>query len=434
MSSQSPIWIGLGEADITPPFPCKMAGFGLARTETHTGVHDPLAVRCALFDNGTERLALASVELIGLKGEVIRKIREALPAELGLGGGRLIMTCTHTHGGPVVEGDYVPFLVRKICEAVVASHADLRPGRIGGGLASHDEWLGFNRRRLEEGFLPVDREIPFLTVSESDGSLRALLFHYACHPSILGPDNLEITADWPGYTRRELQSQLGNSLQVFYLKGTEGDINTGYSAGLSSLGVKIPTRHHGTAERVGGVIARSILESLKDAREFVDPVLRLSTLEETLRFRSPDDLPASRARVAFWEKEAARLKKEGLREDQIMAATVESTFAKFEVAALESNAGEADDHKQIEQTVFRIGDAGFLTFPGEFFVESGLETKRLSRASLTFPLGISHDYLGYFPTRQAFEEGGYEPACARFEASTADDWTRRGVERLNGLF
>lgn len=427
--------IGTGESDITPPFPCKMAGFGLARQQEHNGVHDPLGARCALFENKGEKLALCSIEVVGIKADIVAQIRAALPGGLDLPPERLVLVCTHTHGGPVIEGDYAAFLIERVVEAVIAAHGDLRERTLGGGIASHKEWIGFNRRRLETGFLPVDREIPFLVVSESDGRPRAVLFHYACHPSILGPDNLLITADWPGYARKVLQEQLGDGVSVFYLKGTEGNINTGYSAGISALGIKIPTRTYRTAERVGKVIARSVLDGLGDAGGFEAPVLACASRQVELAYRPHAELEAYRKRGAWWEKEIDRLEREqNPLHPRIIAAKVERAYAGFTVSALEQIRAEGVASRSVEQTVFRIGEAGFLTFPGEFFVESGLQTKKEAKSRVTFPLGITNDYLGYFPTEAAFAEGGYETACARFAFSSADLWTREGVSFLNKLF
>jgi hypothetical protein len=47
------------------------------------------------------------------------------------------------------------------------------------------------------------------------------------------------------------------------------------------------------------------------------------------------------------------------------------------------------------------------------FVELGLEIKRKSPFERTFVIELANDYVGYIPTRVAFEEGGYETLNAR---------------------
>jgi neutral ceramidase len=425
--------IGIGESDITPTFPCPLAGFGLARKEPHTGVHDPIGIRCALFEAHGEFIALLSCEVIGLKAHLQEEIRNAIPSSLGVPADRIVITCTHTHGAPVIDGEFVEVLIAGAVKAISLAHKDLRERTLHAGIAAHEEWVGFNRRELETGFLPVDREIPFMMVSELDGKLRALLFHYACHPSILGPDNLLITADWPGFTRRILQQNLGADVSILYLKGTEGNINTGYSAGISSLGVKIPTRTYTTAERAGGVIAKSLLAARDAAKPIAAPEIRFRSQMVDLKYRSVDGLDEARRNLAWWEEEVARIAAQNRPAPHLLSARVECAYAKFNVSALEQIIAEAREFVPCRQIAFAIGDLGFVNFPGEFFVEHGLQTKAEARSRITFPLGVTNDYLGYFPTSVAYANGGYEVACTRFAPTAADDWTRKGIALLNTI-
>jgi len=425
--------IGIGASDITPPFPCPLAGFGAARTAAHEGLHDPISAQCVLFEAGDERLALLSCDVIGLKELVQRRIREALPDDLGLPAERLIITATHTHGAPVIDGDYVPFLVARVVDAIRAAHDDLRPRDVAAGIGRHEEWVGFNRRHLETGFLPVDKEIPFLAISEPEGALRAVVFNYACHPSILGPNNLLITADWPGFVRAALREKQGNDLAVIFLQGAEGNINTGYSAGVSALGVKIPTRTYAVAERSGRIVAGGLLRALENISPMPNPRIRFISREVAITYRSPEGLPEAVRQREARRRELTALEACGGPNPRILDSRVQLIYAEFLATALEENARLDHASITLRQVAFAIGDAGFLCLPGEFFVECGLRIKEESRSKVTFPLGMANGYLGYFPTKNAYSEGGYEAACARFAESTADDWTHNGIELLNGL-
>jgi neutral ceramidase len=53
----------------------------------------------------------------------------------------------------------------------------------------------------------------------------------------------------------------------------------------------------------------------------------------------------------------------------------------------------------------RLGPVRWVSLPGEPFVETGLALKQ---AGATFVVGYANGYLGYFPIRRAYEEGGYE--------------------------
>jgi hypothetical protein len=56
----------------------------------------------------------------------------------------------------------------------------------------------------------------------------------------------------------------------------------------------------------------------------------------------------------------------------------------------------------------RIGGTGISFFPGEPFVEMGLSTKGKSPFRQGFTIGLSNGAVGYVPTPEAHELGGYE--------------------------
>jgi hypothetical protein len=56
----------------------------------------------------------------------------------------------------------------------------------------------------------------------------------------------------------------------------------------------------------------------------------------------------------------------------------------------------------------RIGSLGIATYPGEAFVELGLEAKAKSPFQPTFLIELANDYCGYIPTEEGHALGGYE--------------------------
>jgi neutral ceramidase len=66
-----------------------------------------------------------------------------------------------------------------------------------------------------------------------------------------------------------------------------------------------------------------------------------------------------------------------------------------------------------ELQVLRIGDLALVALPGEIFVSLGQGIKADSPFPLTAVVGLANDYVGYVPTRAAFDQGGYETWAAR---------------------
>src|SRR5581483_7334063 len=98
-------------------------------------------------------------------------------------------------------------------------------------------YLGHNRRKIIDGkgymwwrneeklpSHPIDPTVNALQVKDADGKTRAVLVNYACHPSVLGPDNYEYSADYPGAMKRYIEAQIPGATALF-VQGGAGDIN-----------------------------------------------------------------------------------------------------------------------------------------------------------------------------------------------------------------
>ncbi len=72
-------------------------------------------------------------------------------------------------------------------------------------------------------------------------------------------------------------------------------------------------------------------------------------------------------------------------------------------------AGELATH----MTILAIGSVALVGVPGELFAELGLAIKANPYFPQTFVLGYCNDLVGYLPTREACELGGYEVETSR---------------------
>src|SRR5437870_5228156 len=95
---------GFGECDITPRLdgkPVYMAGFGKNRKAT--GVHDPLMARAVVFAHAGRKLAMVSVDVVGLFQATVERMRSKLP-----GFTYVLVSSTHNHEGPDTLGLWGP--------------------------------------------------------------------------------------------------------------------------------------------------------------------------------------------------------------------------------------------------------------------------------------------------------------------------------------
>jgi hypothetical protein len=84
----------------------------------------------------------------------------------------------------------------------------------------------------------------------------------------------------------------------------------------------------------------------------------------------------------------------------------------------------------------RIGGLGIATFPGEAFVELGLEVKANSPFKPTFLIELANDYAGYIPTVEGHKQGGYETWRAKssfLEVEAAPKMVASALRQLGAL-
>lgn len=220
--------VGFGEIDITPDIGRKkvvwLAGYGMGRKAT--GVHDPLMARCLVLQAGKQRIALVSVDLIGLQYPAVRQIREALPDF------RYVMvSSTHNHEGPDVIGiwgrgpfsrgvddDYITRIVSRVSEMVKKAGENLIPVTAAYGTATDETLLDDSRKPyVKDGVLRV------LKFQQADKpGLAGIVVQWNCHPESMGSRNTLVTADFPYATVAKLKEQY--QCPVLYLSGAVGGL------------------------------------------------------------------------------------------------------------------------------------------------------------------------------------------------------------------
>src|SRR5437588_11499966 len=96
--------VGFGKAEVTPDVhaaPVWIAGYGHNRRAT--GVHDPLWARAVVLRDGKKKVALVSVDLVGLQYPNVQNVRKRLPDFA-----YVLVASTHNHEGPDTIGLWGP--------------------------------------------------------------------------------------------------------------------------------------------------------------------------------------------------------------------------------------------------------------------------------------------------------------------------------------
>lgn len=387
---------GVATTVITPEESLYLAGYA-ARDDPATEVETDLHARAlAIADADGKTVVLVSVEVISIPPALREALERRCADRYGLGPESVAFTATHTHCGPIVQefrgrmydiGDdgveaalrYRDRLEDDLVDVVGAALEDRGPATLGYGRAR----CGFamNRRLpVEDGIAhtqnpdgPVDHDVPVLAV-ESDGSLRAAVFGYACHATTLSIDRY--CGDWPGYAMADLEERYPDATALF-LTGCAGDQNP------------YPRRGLDLAKAHGRSMATAVRAALEGPRRPVRGPLRLAREEVSLSFEGYDraDLEELRESTDPYERRHATMLLERLEET-----------------------GELPAAYPYPMRAVGFGtDLTLLALAGEVLVEYATRLK--SELDLPGPVwvaGYTSGSFTYVPTRQALVEGGYE--------------------------
>lgn len=260
-AAQHPLSAGFASAEITPALSSErlvyLAGYGMDRKAS--GVHDPLYARTVVLAAGGERIAIVSVDLVGLQYPTVKAIRARLP-ELRY----VLVTSTHNHEGPDVIGiwgrgplhrgvddAYLDLVVERVAASVKEAAARLQPVTAAYGTAEDETLLGDSRLPLvKDGVLRVVR-----LNKGGGGEMAGLLVQWNCHPESLGPKNTLVTADFPWATVAALEKK--HRCPVVYLSGAVGGL-MGLPEGriFDEAGQEVKDGNFDYARRYGEEVAR----------------------------------------------------------------------------------------------------------------------------------------------------------------------------------
>ncbi|MBA4180131.1 MAG: hypothetical protein C0506_06030 [Anaerolinea sp.] len=414
--------IGASAIDITPPVGTALDGYG-GRTDVSLGVHDPLYARCLYLDDGTTQLALVVCDLIGIGSFLAQRARELIAERPGIPPQNVLVAATHTHAGPAgVRGKGEPVLVeetaRKIAGAVRVAHRDATEGVLKYGTTPLDS-IAQNRRHPD---WPIDHRLDVLAADTPAGRNIATIARYACHPTTMTGANLEITAEWPGEACRLIERITGG--RGIYFNGACGNINPawieqrfdevyrlGSVVGAKAAALSQELRPLGINHQAANIRWDEFTDKPVTAGRLIGEAgLRAVSRTVQVPYRSGPDDETMAALIDALESE-----QHGLPPGEPRRRVMERlTAARMERVALARTRGK-EPMRDEEVQAFRLGDGLFaVCLPGEVFVETQEDIRRLSGLDDLLVITYANDYPGYFCRPEAYEQGGYEAGVTPF--------------------
>lgn len=460
-------------------------------------VHDSLYVRALVLENGPLRMAILTMDVIAIGGigdipdTFLPAVSARLKKESGIGH---VMACaSHNHlDGFLNEGGKIsPDVENLSVLAVQKALKNLEPVSAGSGQGFENRFA-MNRRipttdgkvftirhanpnmpdENIQGIGNTDPAIGLLKLENMDGTVKAVVFNYACHP-YTGVPGKNVTAEYPGLACSFIEEQLGSHAMAFFIQGAAGDVTE----------ILYKDRSHPRDCTVfGQMLAESTMEGLKRVRtdkrnnhlavicDTVSLPLRtdipalldsinqrenrlLASLRSTslnlksfvplyIQYNLSPEFPSWSAEQYLFEKKAgiAGLQKmdEANRKDLekyrqnilAMEKLTQIQEDRHQLLLRQADIRRLDgSHVAAAVTALRIGDFVLVSFPGEAFSQVGFEVKKNSPYPNTFLAGYANGYLHYAPDAASYPREGYEV----MNCLLAPQWEEIYMEKIRQL-
>lgn len=462
---------GTGRADITPPIGIAHAGWGAQSHEGAEGIDMPLTITALVIESSgntapSERIAILDIDTCMLVDAYDAVIRHAVNEATGIPCSNQRIAYTHTHSGPIeglswiVQGSEMikpwfdsmgPASVKAVKEAI----SKLTDVRVDSG-SGHCE-ININRRpvsltgkvftgRNADGF--VDHEVLITAIDDLDGNPVATLVNYACHPTIMGPENRLITPDYPGVVRETVENIIGGT--CLFLQGAAGNQGpvegyTGDTTVYRRLGKQLGIEASRVRLNIDPVPREEKLETILPSGADLGIYSFNQVGESDDSFGKVDsaaslsikEMPPESEVQANFDRIAANLDNVRKNRGTIDEIKQAAFPAKRETLLLRHTQtfGRGGGKHDIPIQVIRIGNTALVAIPVEPFAEIGKAVKERSPADWTLFSGYSNGYYGYLPMAYAYPEGGYEVGpTAPFEPGAAEQMIEDCLEAINKLW
>jgi neutral ceramidase len=406
--------VGAASAEITPELGLVMEGYDV-RKDGAKGIHDPLMVRVVVAEGPDATVALIVADLIQIDPPLQEVVAAEVLRRTGIAREQMQLVGTHTHSGPMLRepSPVVDRIGSVIADTVEEAWRTRREANAAVGIGTVTG-IGANRRPNGG---PVDDRVTVTRYDASDGSPIATLVNYGCHPTTLGPNNYLYSADYPGVACRAIEAAVGGV--AIFTTGPQGDVNPGgYSPEGSMVGVVVPWRTFESAERYGGLVAESAIDTWERLRPGPsDRVWGASRVIELQRKELPEP-EAARAAARTTAQAEAEVRAARFSDDTIYHAAVAAAYA--EVIADQASDPERPGAVRVRISALALGPMLHAGVQGELFVGLGQSIRsRLGEDSTTIA-ALCDGTIGYICTAEAYEVGGYEPNASVLRAGEGE--------------
>jgi len=389
---------------ITPDWPMRMAGYG-SRVKPNEGVYDQLYTMALLLDDGNNKVLIVTIDVCMIDRGYSYEVKERIHAKYGLKPENIILHAIHTHAGPVTipawlekgtkdYDDCVRFrnlLAEKIEICAGRCMTSQKEGYI--EIGTGETYIGMNRRqKMPDGvrigpnpYEEIDRLTYALTIKNTEGKTEVVIFSCPCHPVVLYPRNMKISADFPGAARAELEKKFPGA-QAMFLQNACADINPAVLVADDDY----RDTYYSDVLFTGRILANDVANIIGKGMRRLN--VSIASVSEKVILPLDGD-PIKEPKPYDWN---------------MVMGEIQATIIKL-----------ADDFR-------------FVCLDGEICNQIGVHIRELF-SNDTMVMGYTDGWVGYIPTPKILMEGGYESRCTEFDrkyAMNAEEVLLNGLKSL----
>ena len=356
------LWVGASSTSINPEIGMYIAGDKPNRR--FTGIHDSIFAKVVVLRKEKEILALVTIDCIGLLYPDVQKIRKRTCEIINdtlLTPERVIVASNHIHSGPDVVGIWGPsqlesgvdslYMKRMIegtAQEVKKAFNMMKPAKVFSTSGEFgEEWVS-NICEPKE----IDRALSTIQFTDINGENIATLTNFACHPTFYDAVQNEVSADYVG---------------AFY----------------SDLSQSIAGEHLFFQGAIGGWV-----QPLKEDQSF------------EVGQKRGDELSAEVQRLLKQKKELSS-NNIYFRNEVFELPVTNPGWAQLSAAGVIKR--DISNTTTTEMAWFSIGEAQFITHPGETPPAYSFASKKLMSDGPKFVIGLGLDAMGYILKPEYFD-------------------------------
>ncbi len=384
---------GFAREIINPPLGILTIGYG-DRLKGNRGVHDDLSATAMVIRSGDQQCGVVALDLLAVHEDLTREIE----ARCGM---PLLLCCAHTHAAPMTMvvsplafrvKRYKNTLINRVVRAVKRAQAALQPADFFWGTGTVD--IAVNRReRQPDGSVeiginpdgPLDDRAAILEVRAKNGTVLGRLVNMQCHATVMGPENLLISADWVGAMRRSLEAN-HDGLNL-YIQGATGDLNPQMNVGTDFENVVA----------IGNKACQAVVGILTDLQPIEISDIRHSRKNVWI----PLQAPVETARPPKTYRDVSKMI--GL--PRFLADLALDYLYPWRTPLQPREGAWAFP---IQENLFDLGGFMLASMGMEVFTEIGMTVRQKLPADAVMFASICNSCYGYLPTEAEYQLGGYE--------------------------